>query len=74
MDLLRRRSGLVDVRTSSAPALGVQGITTSMFTDNEASVRLFASCGFERVGLCARVAYLDGVWKDLAIVQRAVAP
>jgi phosphinothricin acetyltransferase len=56
-----------------APTLGVATVTTSMFADNVASVRLFEKFGFVRVGLCRRVANLDGNWKDVAIVQRSVA-
>jgi phosphinothricin acetyltransferase len=57
---------------ASAPSLGIANITTSMFADNVASVRLFEKFGFIRVGLCRRVANLDGNWKDVAIVQRSV--
>ncbi|GAA3159897.1 MULTISPECIES: GNAT family N-acetyltransferase [Streptomyces] len=57
-----------------ARELGIDTVVTSMFADNEASVRLFRKAGFTRVGLCPGVANLDGVRKDLALVQRTVDP
>ena len=57
-----------------APTLGIHTIVTSMFADNAASVALFGKFDFDNVGLCRNVANLEGVWKDLAIVQRRVIP
>lgn len=66
-------SALLEHFLEQAPALGLESVVTSMFADNRASVRLFDKFGFTRVGLCQRVANLEGQWKDLVIVQRAVA-
>lgn len=72
----RRGIGSMLLRTflDDAPRLGIRTVVTSMFADNAASVELFAKFGFDRVGLCTGVADLEGVRKDLAIVQRRITP
>jgi L-amino acid N-acyltransferase YncA len=51
---------------------GVSTLLGFIFGHNEASLRLFGSEGFERWGFLPRVAELDGVERDLAIVGRRV--
>lgn len=65
-------SALLQRFLDDAPGLGIETVVTSMFADNAASVALFGKFAFSRVGLCPNVANLEGVWKDLAIVQRQV--
>lgn len=56
----------------AAPALGVRTVLGFVFAHNTPSLRLFERCGFERWGTLPRVAELDGVERDLAIVGRRV--
>jgi phosphinothricin acetyltransferase len=56
----------------AAPGLRLRTLLAFVFAHNAASVRLFASEGFERWGLLPRVADLDGVERDLAILGRRV--
>jgi L-amino acid N-acyltransferase YncA len=53
-----------------APALGLQTLVGFIFGHNAPSLRLFERCGFQRWGLLPRVAELDGIERDLAIVGR----
>lgn len=41
-----------------------------LFTDNAASMRLVERCGFSPVGLHRRHGQLDGVWRDVLVVER----
>ena len=53
-----------------APGLPAKTIATTIFADNEPSLRLFRSFGFEEWGRLPRVAELDGVAKDVVFVGR----
>ena len=55
-----------------APQLEITAIVGLIFAHNEASLRLFEQLGFDRWGLLPRVALLDGVERDLAIMGRHV--
>lgn len=45
-------------------------LVSRVFTDNVASRRLIAECGFREVGIHEKHAQLDGVWRDVVIVER----
>ncbi len=49
---------------------GLHKLVSRVFTDNHASRRLMASVGFREVGVYERHAQLDGVWRDVVIVER----
>ena len=55
-----------------APQLEITAMVGLIFAHNEASLRLFEQLGFDRWGLLPRVALLDGVERDLAIMGRQV--
>ena len=55
-----------------APQLEITAMVGLIFAHNEASLRLFEQLGFDRWGLLPRVALLDGVERDLAIMGRNV--
>ena len=55
---------------AQAPALGIETVLGFVFAHNIPSVRLFEGCGFTRWGLLPRVAMMDGVERDLAILGR----
>ena|ERR1039458_3864535 len=65
-DLLRRA-------IEHAPAIGVSTLLGFIFAHNTPSLRLVEKHGFARWGYLPRVAILDGVERDLAIVGRRVA-
>jgi len=57
-----------------APALGIEVLTATLFASNKASARLFEKFSFERWGYMPRVARLEGVELDLALVGRRLVP
>lgn len=63
---------LVERAVRRSPALGLTTLLGFIFGHNEPSLALFASFGFERWALLPRVAVLDGVERDLAVVGRRV--
>ena len=51
-------------------AAGLWKVLSRIFPENEASRRLCARHGFREVGTYARHGRLDGVWRDVVIVER----
>jgi phosphinothricin acetyltransferase len=64
---------LVERAIRRSPELGFTTLLGFIFGHNEASLALFGGFGFEQWALLPRVAVLDGVERDLAIVGRRVA-
>jgi len=56
----------------ASPGLGIRTILAFVFAHNASSIRLFEREGFVRWGLLPRVAELDGVERDVAILGRRV--
>ena len=61
---------LMDALVASADAGGIWTIQTSIFPENEASVRLHEQLGFRVVGRRERIAQLGGVWRDTLLLER----
>jgi L-amino acid N-acyltransferase YncA len=71
----RRRGiarSLLEEAIARGPSLGVSAMVGLIFGHNQPSLQLFEQLGFERWGLLPRVAQLDGVERDLAILGRHV--
>jgi phosphinothricin acetyltransferase len=70
----RRGIGLALLQhaVAAAPALGIRTMLGFIFGHNEPSLRLFERCGFTRWGFLPRVAELDAVERDLAILGRRI--
>lgn len=49
---------------------GLEKLVSRVFTENHASRRLLRSVGFREAGVYERHARLDGVWRDVVIVER----
>jgi L-amino acid N-acyltransferase YncA len=49
---------------------GIWTIQTGIFPENEASLALHMKCGFRIVGTQERLGELDGVWRDVVVVER----
>lgn len=69
-----RRQGvarqLMDHALQHAPSLGIRTLLAFVFGHNAPSIALFERCGFTSWGMLPRVAELDGVERDLAILGR----
>ncbi|HUO29724.1 MAG TPA: arsinothricin resistance N-acetyltransferase ArsN1 family A [Bryobacteraceae bacterium] len=55
---------------AAATAAGFWKLVSRIFTDNMASRRLVVSLEFREVGIYERHGQLDGVWRDVVIVER----
>ena len=49
---------------------GIWTLQTSVFPENEASLRLLRRFGFREVGTRERIARLHGAWRDTVLVER----
>ena len=52
---------------------GFWKVLSRVFPENTASLRLLESLGFREVGTYEKHGQLDGVWKDVVIVERLIA-
>jgi L-amino acid N-acyltransferase YncA len=61
---------LLEELINSTEAAGIWTIQAGMFPENEGSIRLHEAVGFERVGTHERLGKLDGVWRDVLLLER----
>ncbi|MBV8529559.1 MAG: N-acetyltransferase, partial [Candidatus Dormibacteraeota bacterium] len=45
-------------------------VQAGIFPENAASVRLHEDCGFRIVGTRERIGSLNGVWRDVLLLER----
>ncbi len=57
---------------AAAEAAGFWKLVSRIFVENEASRILVRSVGFREVGVYERHGRLDGVWRDVVIVERLI--
>ena len=61
---------LLERLAASTEAAGIWTIQTGIFSENEASLRLHERVGFEVVGRRKRLGKLNGVWRDVLLLER----
>ena len=61
---------LLAALTESARAGGLWTLQAGVFPENEASLALHQKCGFRVVGTQERLGKLDGVWRDVVVLER----
>ena len=61
---------LLEALIASTDAAGIWTIQAGMFPENEGSIRLHRSVGFTTVGTYERLGKLDGVWRDVLMLER----
>lgn len=64
---------LLDALISSCEKAGFWKLVSRVFLDNESSRRLLRSVGFREVGVYEKHGQLDGVWRDVLIVERLLS-
>jgi L-amino acid N-acyltransferase YncA len=71
-DFRRRGAGRValDELIKQAQAKGFWKLVSRVFPENQASRALIRSLGFREVGIYEKHGQLDGVWRDVVIVER----
>lgn len=63
---------LLDALITTAEDLGYWKLLSRVFTTNTASRALCRRCGFREVGTYRAHAPLDGIWRDVIIVERLI--
>ncbi len=61
---------LVNALVERADASGIWTIQSGIFPENVASVELHQRCGFRVVGRRERLGQLNGVWRDVLLMER----
>ena len=56
----------------AAETAGFWKLTSRVFVENEPSRKLIRSLGFREVGVLEKHAKLDGVWRDVIVVERLI--
>jgi phosphinothricin acetyltransferase len=71
-----RRSGvgrvLLDALAATAADAGLYKLVGKVFTSNEPSIAMLRTLGWREVGVHHRHGRLDGVWKDVIVVELLV--
>jgi len=62
----------MDALIPAAAAAGIWKLVSRVFVENAASRRLLAAVGFREVGTYYKHAKLDGIWRDVVIVERLI--
>jgi L-amino acid N-acyltransferase YncA len=60
---------LLDTVIASARAGGLWTLQAGVFPDNVASLELHRRAGFREVGVRERIGQLDGVWRDVVLLE-----
>ena len=63
---------LMEALPGAAAERGFWKLVSRVFVENAASRALLASVGFREVGVYRRHGKLDGVWRDVVIVERLI--
>lgn len=49
---------------------GIWTLQSGIFPENEASIALHEKLGFRKVGYRAKIGKLDGIWRDIVLMER----
>ncbi len=61
---------LLDVLIARSEAEGIWTLQAGIFPENKPSLRLHIGCGFRLVGVRERLGELEGVWRDVLLLER----
>lgn len=61
---------LLNALVVRAESLGIWTMQAGIFEDNKASIRLHEACGFRTVGVRERLGALNGIWKNVMLMER----
>jgi L-amino acid N-acyltransferase YncA len=56
--------------TEESEKAGIWTLEAGMFPENKASISLFRSCGFREVGYREKLGSLNGIWRDVILLER----
>ena len=63
-------TALLERLIESSEAAGIWTLETGVFPENEASLALLKRLGFREVGVRERIGQMDGVWRDVVLLER----
>jgi phosphinothricin acetyltransferase len=61
---------LLEAMIARSEAEGIWTLQAGVFPENDASLRLHRGCGFRVVGVRERLGELNGVWRDVVLLER----
>lgn len=61
---------LLNALVATSEKLGIWTLQAGIFEENTASIILHEKCGFRLVGVRERLGALDGVWKNIVLMER----
>ncbi len=64
---------LIETLISQSEASGIWTIQSGIFPENVSSIQLHLRCGFRIVGTRERLGQMNGVWRDVVLVERRAA-
>jgi len=63
-------SALMEEIVSSSESNGIWTLVSSVFPENESTLRLHKKFGFREIGRREKIAQLDGIWRDTILLER----
>ena len=61
---------LLQALIDSSERTGIWTLQAGIFPENAPSIAIHEACGFRRVGLRERIGRLNGVWRDVVLLER----
>lgn len=61
---------LLQALVEDSESHGIWTLQAGIFPENTASLALHKSCGFREVGRRERIGQMDGVWRDVVLLER----
>ncbi len=61
---------LLNAVIASSEAAGIWTLEAGIFPENRASLALHARCGFRVVGVRERLGRMNGIWRDVVLLER----
>ena len=61
---------LLEALVQASEAAKIWTLQAGIFPENTASIALHKACGFREVGVRRRLGRLDGVWRDVMLLER----
>jgi L-amino acid N-acyltransferase YncA len=61
---------LMQALIEASEAAGYWTLQAAIFPENVASIALHTACGFRQVGIREKIGKLDGVWRDVVLMER----
>ena len=61
---------LLSALVEASEGAGIWTLQAGIFPENVASIAVHKACGFRRVGVRERLGQMDGVWRDVILMER----